>query len=169
MAYLVRKITRSKWPEEIIPVEEMPADVITSDLRTSQNTLSFWRIEKIEDLEIAALALAASSKSTSIEKIAIVYIPEEEILAASIAVENSLGDTVVPDLAALHRDLSSLTLGSLKKVSELINRNMHQSHYKCYTRKAVQVLIGKAYQEKRVCEEKCDTKLYQEISKIAVS
>lgn len=168
MAYWVRKVTRSKWPEEVLPVESMPADVISSELRTQKNTLSFWRIETLDELEKAALALSVSSKSTSIETIDMVYISEEEITNSQIAVECSPGDTVIPDLAGLHRDLCALNYRTLGVVSSIINHNMKQNHAKRFTKKQVKEFLKKAYAENRVCPDICNANIYNEIAQPAV-
>ena len=166
MAYWVRKISRGKWPEKIIPVDDMPADIISKDLRTEKNTLSFWRIENLDDLERAALALAASSKSTSIETIEVVYIPEEDIYSASFEVDdNSPGDTIVPDLAKMHRDLCALNFRKLGMISSLINNNIHQDHCQRFTKSCVKKLLKQAYIDQRICKDKCADDLYIEISK----
>ena len=167
MAYWVRKITRSKWPDELISINTIPADVITSELRTQKNTLSFWRIETLDDLEKAALALAASSKSTKIETIDIVYIPEDEFQSAKLETCITPGDTVVPDLAGLHRDLSSLNYSALGVISSIIHANMKHENAKRYTKKAVKALLVKAFRENRISQDKCDPSVYSEIENAA--
>lgn len=168
MAFFVRKITRAKWPESEVSVEEIPADVISIDLRTQQNRLSFWRIETLDDLEKAALALAVSSNTKSIEKIDVVYISEEEIRAAGIVIDNnSPGDTVVGDLMKLHCDFCELNYGSLGRISILINNNMQGNHYKRYSRKELRGMVGKAFRDQRICQDKCKEELFSEILSIA--
>ena len=48
MSILARKTTISKWQKAVKfcqnNVEKLPADVITSDLKTFNNTLSTWKI-----------------------------------------------------------------------------------------------------------------------------
>ena len=82
-------------------INTLPADAI-SDLRTMGNTLSFWRIESLGELDKGALALAASSKSDKIETISLIWIDEDEIIRDGLTTDNSEGDTIVEDLSSLH-------------------------------------------------------------------
>ena len=61
--FLARKITRAKWnPKNGLSAGEIPADAVTVDLRTRENSLSFWRcgLGEKEQVEEAALAIAAA-------------------------------------------------------------------------------------------------------------
>lgn len=170
MAYLVRKIARAKWPEEICSVSDLCGDAI-SDLKTTANTLSLWRIETEDDLPTAALALSASSKSNSIEGLSLVWIPEEKIRERLISIdENSPGDTIVADLMPLHRDLCSITYSSLGGFADLIlNELIQEKHYRRYTKGQMKTALAKAYNDKRISEEKCLPELLCEIKKAAAS
>ena len=56
--FLARKITRAKWDTgQELSAGEISADAVTSDLRTKENTLSFWRCrtETNGDVEDAVL------------------------------------------------------------------------------------------------------------------
>ena len=46
--FLIRKIARAKWEsKDDLSKEEIPADAVTVDLRTSDNVLSFWNANRI--------------------------------------------------------------------------------------------------------------------------
>ena len=46
MPVLARKIARAKWePKPELGNDEIAADAVTADLKTTGNTLSFWRCE----------------------------------------------------------------------------------------------------------------------------
>ncbi len=60
--YLVRKINHAKWERTNgLAPGGIPADAVTVDLRTMNNSLSFWRYtgDHYEGLCEAVLALAA--------------------------------------------------------------------------------------------------------------
>lgn len=166
MAFLVRKISRAKWPEEMCDVVDLQSDAI-SDLRTTGNTLSLWRIEEESDLPNAALALSASSKSNKIENVSVVWISEELIDQQRIKIdENSEGDTVVSDLSNTHRDLCELTYKSLGDFAKILMKELiEKRRYKRYSKGEIKKALVKAYTENRIAEEKCTSELLAEIQK----
>ena len=166
MAYLVRKIARSKWPDKICPVEELPGDTI-ADIRTSNNELSVWLIDSTDGLDSAALALSASSKTDKIEKLQLVWIPLDEIEKKQLNVsDENEGDTIIPDLADMHRDLNNLTYGALGKIASIIqNELLEKNNYKLFSRGDVKKALVAAYKDRRIAEERCSPKLLEEIRK----
>ena len=164
MAFLVRKISRSKWPDDKCDVLDLYGDAI-ADLKTTGNTLSLWRIETEEDLPQAVLALSASSKSDSIETLSLVWVSEDLVCEKRIPIdEEKPGDTIVSDLAGLHRDLYGITYKSLGDVATILMSEMiDNNRYKRYTRSEVKVALAQAYVDKRISEEKCLPKLLEEI------
>ncbi len=166
MALLVRKISRGKWPEEICELSSLAGDAI-SDIRTFDNSLSVWLVDSEDEIGAAMLALSASSKTESIEGITIVWIPVEKIEAKSILVKSDCpGDTIVSDLTGTHRDLSEITFKSLGILAEIImDELIRQKHYKRFKRTEVRDALVKAYNDRRISEEKCTPKLLEEIKK----
>ncbi len=162
MSYYVRKIARAKWPETACDINSLPADAI-SDLRTTGNTLSVWRIDSLSDLDKAALALAASSKSDKIETISLIWIDEEEILHNSFATENSEGDTIVEDLSSLHRDFVGLTYASLGSLSSLIIKSLELNQYQRYTKAKIKSALLDAFKNSRIPKERCHPALYDQL------
>lgn len=155
MALYVRKISRAKWPKDVSEfnnIAELKSDAL-ADLRTQNNTLSFWKIESELDLESAILALSASSSTSKIENVSIIWIEEEAIKSKGFIIdENAPGDTVVQDLKDAHRDLCELTYASLGTVAEIIIQSLKDEKYKRYPRNTVKQLLVKAYQDNRVLE-----------------
>lgn len=168
MAFLVRKVSRAKWPDEICSISELNADLMTADLRTTGNTLSLWRIENEEELQSAVLALAASSKTSKIENVSVVWIPEELFSSKGIRIDNAnVGDTVIFDLQNTHRDACDLTYKKLGDVAEIImNEMLKEGHYKKFTKSEIKTALSNAYLDDRITEEKCNEDLIQEIKKL---
>lgn len=166
MAYLVRKVSRAKWPDDMCNPSEIPGDAI-SELRTTKNTLSLWRIEDESDLKSAALALAASSSTSKIEQVSVVWIPEELFAKNGIQLDDSSpGDTVVFDLANTHRDLCNVTYSTLGDVAQIImNAIVKEGHYRRFKKSEIKEALVKAYTEERIKEEKCQKELIEEIKK----
>ena len=89
MGVCVRKISKSKWPDEevldkqtdeaILPL--LKADALTSCLRTSQDELSLWTVENTneEEIEKAILALITNSRLERLDRIQVVYFDEDNV------------------------------------------------------------------------------------------
>lgn len=148
MSFLVRKITRSKWPDDFCELGEIKADVY-ADLRTSGNSLSFWQIEEECELEDVMLALATGPNS-SLEKVTIAWIDEEELRLKGILVEASEGDTVVDDLRNRHRDVCSLTYTTLGQVSHLLLNAIQGGKCKRFPRSEVENAVVEAAESGRL-------------------
>jgi len=163
MALLVRKISRGKWPDNPCSINCLQADAI-SDLRTQGNTLSVWRVENLNEIDEAVLALAASSKTERIETITIVWEDEEVFLKKGITVNDTVeGDTVVTDLRPKHRDLSDLSYDSLGVISEIIMNSLNSSNTKRIPRQDVKKILVNAYKNDRISEEICTESLNSEL------
>ena len=73
MAYYVRKIARAKWSvlndgtEEII--ENYRADAIANDMRTTNDTLSFWRVDSLSEADLEPVIVINSLLGDTINKI----------------------------------------------------------------------------------------------------
>lgn len=82
--FLARKITRAKWDTgQGLSAGEISADAVTSDLRTKENTLSFWncRTETNGDVEDAVLAIAAAGDR--LDRLDVVWLAYDELTPAS--------------------------------------------------------------------------------------
>ena len=130
MGYYVRKITLSKWPKphgnpSIIheyDIRSLRADAI-ADIRTFNDNLSIWSIasDSDEDIDEAVLALATSIKQEKFDKMDVVVISDDDILARGLKLKSIEGDTAVVDLKDTHRNIVGLTYDSLTSVMRIIS------------------------------------------------
>lgn len=121
MSVLARKITRAKWEQNPeLGAGEIAADAATGDLRTTSNTLSFWRCATAapDDLKRAMLALAANADR--VDRLDVIYLEEEAVKDAGLATHETLGDTPVVSLRALHVDIARLDLVRLGAVARMV-------------------------------------------------
>lgn len=117
MGFFVRKISKGKWRNDSDePV--IKADALTSCLRTSGNTLSFWRIDDLAQIEDAKLAIAASN--SNLDTFDIVVFTSEEMEGFGAPIKATRGDTACRDLADSHRDLAELNSDHLIRVSHAV-------------------------------------------------
>ena len=79
--FLARKISEAKWRTSQEPEwsdGEIPADAVTIDLRTRENTLSFWRYGDGSESEVEEAALAMAASGDHIETVVMVWLSEED-------------------------------------------------------------------------------------------
>ena len=80
--FLARKITLAKWRSGKDLLEgEISADAVTVDLRTKENSLSFWQCGDEAQTKIEDAALAIASGWERVDKLDIVWIAGEELEA----------------------------------------------------------------------------------------
>lgn len=159
MSFLIRKITKSKWknsndPEglEELEINKLSSDAITSCLRTSKNSLSFWEVSDINDestlennidLKNVILALLTSPKSEDVNALDIVYFEKnEELLKENgISLDKTDGDTIDDNLKSLHIDLCNLNHKSLTFIANKMCSCLNQNHHKRFTKKSLKDLL----------------------------
>lgn len=115
MAYYVRKIARAKWSvlndgaEKII--ENYRADAIANDMKTTNNTLSFWRVDSLSEVDLEPVIVINSLLGDTINKIELLCIPEEMLTEFSFEPQD--GDTIVVNYKKLHFNLVKMTIKTL--------------------------------------------------------
>ncbi len=164
--FLARKITRAKWEKEGFPEGEIPADAVTVDLRTQENTLSFWQCgdgatDKVEE---AALALAAGGNR--VDKLEIIWISEDELRADGQDWDETEGRTPVADLNNLHIDLLRLDFVRLGKVANSVATAIKDSRYCHLSKGCVRILLASAVKQGRVELADLEEKVQMEVVKL---
>ncbi len=147
MAYLVRKININQWPDGensfFVSKEELNADAVTSDLRTTNNTLSWWRIDDETELESAGISIVSklNSKQNNIRIIALSF----EELEANFCLKNTpnQGDTAVKEFKQRHYDMCNMNYGLLGKISYFIAKETSQTKKNMILKINVKAAIAK--------------------------
>ena len=161
---LARRITHAKWrPKEGFAKGEITADAVTVDLKTNDNSLSFWRCASatVDDLEEAALAIAATRNR--IEKVEIVWLADDDLLNDGQTLINTEGETPVPDLTGLHVDLCRLDYVRLGKVARRIVIALGEQRYRRLRKARVKELLVEAVKQKRVELMDLDENIQKEV------
>lgn len=174
MAVLARKIARAKWePKAELGDAGIAADAVTVDLKTTGNTLSFWRCESSspDDLKHAVLALAAAAERP--DRLDVVYLDEETVRQSGLATRDTNGDTPIEALRAHHVDVEKLDLTRLAKVAQMVADAHRSKASETMTKKAVVDLVVKAVKDRLVkasdlkdrMKEEVEQRLKQEVQK----
>ena len=152
MALLVRKINRAKWKiHPDITIEEIPADAITHCLKTSQNSLSTWRILDRGRLPDAVLAILAAGDH--IETFDVVCIDSDLLESDGISLENTEGNTKFKNYRKEHVDISQLTHKTLGVIAEHIASEIQINSDKRFTKIELIQLLADAVDEGKIRKE----------------
>ena len=138
--FLARKIYRAKWPRSPVPLGQIPADAVTADLRTSRNRLSFWRFRAEDEVERAALAIAAAGEQVG--KFDIVWIDERDLHLASTDREVTPGKTGLVAWQDRHVDLVATDYEGLGQIAQAVRDAVLANHWKRFSRERVACLLA---------------------------
>jgi hypothetical protein len=152
MSLLVRKVDKALWLKNppIDSVEDCPSDAITICIKTKSNKLSVWRIDSIDNIDEAVLAIA--SALDHLESIDVVAIPKNEF--NDIKIVDSPGRTNVPDLVGNHYDLTDITFKKLGIIATSILTQAKGNLIKRYTKNDLKKILNKAIANNRLSPEK---------------
>lgn len=152
MSYLVSKITRAKWePGDELAQDDIPADAVTADLRTSSNTLSFWQLETpSNDDEIRRIALVLATAADRIDRMDLTWIDKNGPSSQSMSIKPSEGRTPVESLRSNHVDVTKLDLGRLSRVATWIAEALTRHQHRRFTRKEIIEIIVEAVRDNLV-------------------
>ncbi|WP_124116125.1 hypothetical protein [Paenibacillus xylanexedens] len=155
MSFLVRKVTKSKWPnsDADVDIANVSADAVSSCLRTSQNKLSTWEIESLDKIEDAVLALI--SNADRIENMDVITIEKDNIRGLGFILdEQTPGKTVVDDLKDTHIDICELNYKTIGEFAAVIVSAFKEERHLRFTRRAIEGIVKKAISDGRVDQAK---------------
>lgn len=120
--FYVRKLAKPPNLQKIQTTTEItivPADFVGQEMRTSQNTLSVWRCESLDEAGRHDAIVAALFASSEIVATQFIILDSEMLEAAGIKTCDSEGITAYKGLNHLHTDLCELTYEKIGKLLSL--------------------------------------------------
>ena len=122
MSYLVRKISNpAKWGEKpYLAGNEISADALTTDLRTTEGRLSFWNTENSARDYFKDIALAIAATWQRIDRMNIVFIDKKLIEQKGISFEDTAGITPLEDFKKYHCEAIHLDVQRIVKVAQCV-------------------------------------------------
>ena len=163
MSLLIRKVARAKW--ETVPhlsVDAIAAYAVTSDLRTTGNTLSFWEVSGLETLEEAIVAIASAYQR--IEKLDVIWLEKSAVAAQELRLSKSPGRTAATHMMQAHADLIDLDLDALGAVARLVSVACRNGRSKRYSKKAIADLLVAASRAGTLNQAEMHPELLRELS-----
>lgn len=143
MAYLVRKISHGRFQKicDAANVDNIEADVLSAELRTTDNELSTWVINNDSEIDKAILAMASSSDH--LQSMTFIMLDEDSVRARELIINEKLGNCPIEDLANCHRNISNLSYKALGDVLKII-KETPQSRVIRKTEKYISALLNTA-------------------------
>jgi len=165
--HLARKISPAKWePKTHLARHEISADAITACLRTSGDTLSWWRCTD-DKSEVAQVALALVTGMAKLDTIHVIAIPERTLLGEQLQMRETEGNTPIEDLKSRHVDLVNLDLERLSAVARILAvRVRSRTLLLTFTRTDLVALVTQAVQAGRVSADQLCAELQQKLTSV---
>ena len=149
--FLARRVDLAKWgPKDGLSEDEIPADAVTINLKSSSNRVSFWGMESDSDDNINDVVLVLAAGRDTIQKVEIAWIECEDLQTSGVMIEQSEGKTDVADMVDRHYDLCQLDYTRLGEVAQLVSSSLQDERYKRVPEARVEQLLVSAVEQDRV-------------------
>lgn len=99
-------------------LESVCSDIVTNCLRTTDNTLSLWKVSSEEEIEKAVIAL--SSRRDNVQKFDYILIPEDIMDEIGLILKDSDGKSPLKSFNDKHCDIIELNYSKMGIVVKLI-------------------------------------------------
>lgn len=160
--FLGHKISLSKWRDTGAFAEgEIQADAITADLRTRDNTLSFWKCgdSEIDNEMVNDAVLAVASNMLRPSKVDLVFLQYEQLKQDGHVLVSSDDPTKVAGLEGRHIEVRQLNLERLVGVASRVAEAVKTDQFRRFTEKGVLELLAQAARIGRLDTSNLDSKL----------
>lgn len=166
--FLARKISRAKWDtqgnaDRGLAVGDISADSVTGDLRTRENTLSFWRCDTDTDAAVDEAALAIAAAGERLDRLDIVWLAHDELQEDGHTLRDTEGRTPVADLTHRHVDVCRLDYVRLGTVARRVAAAIEARRCRRLTKVRVKRLMVTAVQQRRIVLDELADRLRAEV------
>jgi hypothetical protein len=151
MSLLARKVSAVWWDQPSgFEDDEIAADQLggkkAKELRTHDNTLSFWRSDDSRlDGQLGEAALAIAATFAEPDAFEIAWLPREDLVSAGIALAPTEGDTPITALRSRHEDAEKLDMRRLSEVAAVLAVNIRRhGHLHEFTKGEMLSLLARA-------------------------
>jgi hypothetical protein len=149
--FLARSISTAKWRSRTsIADNEIPADAVTCDMRTSDNRLSFWLYDPGKEGSLDEVALALASARDNIQRLDLVWLDHNQIQQMNLKIDSTPGQTPAMHLQHNHRDVAGLDVVRLVHLARGVADAVACNQTKRFSEKQVHDLLCKATMEKLI-------------------
>jgi hypothetical protein len=144
MPYVARKLSRAKWDCAVgFSENEIPADAVTLDLKTADNSLSFWECGDGTSDDLADVLAAVAAAGTRVDRMDIVWIDRNDLEQVGIDLRESQGRTPLADMGCRHLDAVRLDLSRLSSVAQAVASAIRIERWRRFSRaEVIRTLCG---------------------------
>ena len=163
---MAHKISYAKWSKVLnVPVNQIPADAITVDLRTHENTLSFWKCgdDQVTRPALEEVSLAILTELDKAAKIYLIWLRKETLEQGGYDIKQTDGKTKVPDLVSFHYDVYNLNYERLGDMARRVQKAVADGHWKQFRRDEVLEIAVNACRRGRLDTATLKPKLRSEV------
>lgn len=164
--FLAHKFSMAKWSKFLdLPVNQIPADAITVDLRTQGNILSFWKCgdNQVTKEALEEVSLAILTELDKASKIYLIWLKKETLEQDGYIIKQTDGKTKVPDLVSFHYDVCNLDYERLGDMARRVQEAVTDGHWKQLRREEVLEVAVNAGRNGRLDTAKLKPKLRCEV------
>lgn len=150
--------------EGLVP-EEIAADAVTRDLPTTNNDLSFWACQSVDDAELRETVLALAANCERLDKMDVAWLERDAVQGEELTVLQSPehANTPVESLKNRHVDIARLDLVRLGKVAGLMRVAVKEKRCKRFLKKEVLTVLVEAVRSGRVKAEALKERVRQDV------
>jgi hypothetical protein len=162
--FLARSISTAKWKSRTYILEnEIPADAVTYDMRTSDNTLSFWLYDPGKEGSLDDVALALASARDNIQRLDLVWLDHEQIQQMNLRIDSTPGETPARHLQHNHRDVVGIDLMRLGDLARSVTDAVTNNQTKRFTERQIYEILYKAAKEKLISSNDLKTSIAEKV------
>lgn len=174
MGYLVRKLIKRTKLDDIVTesnLENISADIPTTEFRTTDSNLSTWKIDKLEELDSAVLAIAVTSSELS--RLDVIVIDEEILKEHELIYKQTYAgiDLIIPELQNIHYDIMNINYSKLKDCMDVYKKIFQKDvdgnmYIKRYSIGKIKEMLLDALKQDKIDETKANRKMIETLSKL---
>lgn len=166
--YYIRKLDKPSTYNKLVnmdEIENIDSDILGQELRTSSNTLSFWKCESLDNQQDTINAILLSTNK--IDTFRFIVIDSELFEKYGLEMVDNSMPTGYKGYDYLHTDLSYLTYGKIGLVLKVFSEAVKNDEKSVinYKKPDVQKIIQKLHNEDKIDFTKIDDNLRRHMKK----
>lgn len=169
MAYLVRAINRENWPEpdELDEINDLQSDAL-NDLKTTENTISVWLANDVDDINNALIAYLGSLDKKVKDPVDVVFIDEKDLAEAGLDIRKEPNFTNIKGFNEKHRDITNLDYKSIGILANVIIKSFEKENSKIYSDVEIRELFINSIRDQLISSNDIDKSRYGSLKKYIV-
>jgi len=143
MSYFIRRVTGKYWSFKCPnSMKKLPADLITMDMRTEDNSFSLYKIEKNNFLNKVILGLAINRER--IQKLQYIRIDESRIKSEKFKIQKTDGHTKLDVVNNNHFDIINLKSHTIVELAWFLAKIVEKGDTETIPKQEIKKMITEA-------------------------